>query len=202
MAIQFPLTSARLQVRPFRTEDRTAIHAVYGDPEVMRYVAYGNAVPATESAAMVDDYIQHQRMHGYSFWAVIERSTGRFIGDAGFEARDVGAEFGYTLARQSWGQGLATEVGQLCLAAAFDQLHLPELTAVVDPRNPASARVLDKLGFRPHGECFEYGRPHRRYLITAENWRRGCPSEPIAGTFPTFARHSRGRPRRIDREFL
>ncbi|WP_010693324.1 GNAT family N-acetyltransferase [Saccharopolyspora spinosa] len=67
---------------------------------------------------------------------MIERSTDRLIGDAGFEARDVGAEFGYTLARQSWGQGLATEVGHLCLAAAFDQLHLPELTAVVDPRNP------------------------------------------------------------------
>lgn len=172
MTIRFPLMSSRLRVRPFRTEDRTAIHAVYGDPEVMRYVAYGNAVSAAESAAMVDDCIQHQRMHGYAFWAVTERSTGHLVGDAGFEARDVGAEFGYTLARQWWGQGLATEAGHLCLTAAFDQLHLPELTAVVDPRNTASARALDKLGFRSQGECFEYGRPHRRYLITAETWRR------------------------------
>ncbi|MEU5845850.1 GNAT family N-acetyltransferase [Saccharopolyspora shandongensis] len=192
MAIRFPLMSARLQVRPFRAEDHAAIHAVYGDPEVMRYVAHGNAASAAESATMVNDYIQHQRSHGYAFWAVIERSTGHLIGDAGFEAHGDGAEFGYTLARRRWGQGLATEVGRLCLAAAFDQLRLPELTAVVDPRNPASARVLDKLGFRLHGECVEYDRPHHRYLITADTWRRRTASEQhLSG----FSRHSQEHPR-------
>ncbi|MEV0081457.1 GNAT family N-acetyltransferase [Saccharopolyspora sp. NPDC050642] len=192
MAIRFPLMSARLQVRPFRTEDHAAIHEVYGDPEVMRYVAYGNAASATESATMVNDYIRHQRSHGFAFWAVIERSTGDLIGDAGFEAHGGGAEFGYTLAHRRWGHGLATEVGHLCLTAAFGRLHLPELTAVVDPRNPASARVLDKLGFRFHGECVEYDRPHHRYLITADDWRRRAAS---AQRLSGFSRHFGEHPR-------
>ncbi|MEU2949078.1 GNAT family N-acetyltransferase [Nocardiopsis alba] len=167
MSMRFPLVGERIRIRPFVPEDRDAAHEVYGDPEVMRYVAYGKAASPEETAAMVADYIRHQEEHGYAFWAVEEISTGRLIGDAGFEAREVGAEFGYTLARDRWGRGLATEAGRLCVTVAFDELSLPLLTGVVDPANPASARVLEKLGFTPVGEREAYGRPHREYLLRA-----------------------------------
>ncbi|MEY8038091.1 GNAT family N-acetyltransferase [Saccharopolyspora cebuensis] len=171
MPLRFPLRSARLHVRPFRPQDRPAIHEVYGDPAVMRYVAWGDPATEDESAAMVHEHIEHQRVHGYACWAVVENATGRLIGDAGFEARAEGAEFGYTLARHRWGRGLATEVGRLCVDAAFRELRLPLLTAVVDPANPASARVLDKLGFRFTGARPEYGRTHHEYLLTGPDHR-------------------------------
>ncbi len=56
-------------------------------------------------------------------------------------------EFGYTLARSSWGRGLATEAATACLRYAFEKLRLPELFASVDSRNTASQRVLEKIGF-------------------------------------------------------
>ncbi|MGH8879625.1 MAG: GNAT family N-acetyltransferase, partial [Stackebrandtia sp.] len=143
MTIQFPLLSARVYVRPFRTSDSPAIHRVYGDPEVMRYVAHGKpAESLAESAEMVASYIEQQHAHGYSPWLLAERSTHEVIGDIGFAARPGSAEFGYTLARSRWGQGLATEAGRLCIAAAFEELAFPMLSALVDPQNPASSRVL------------------------------------------------------------
>ncbi|MDA3647514.1 GNAT family N-acetyltransferase [Saccharopolyspora indica] len=178
MTVHFPLLSARLQVRPFRTDDVPAVHAVYGDPEVMRHVARGNAASAEESAKMVHDHIEHQRANGYACWAVVERSTGHLIGDAGFEARAEGAEFGYTLARRTWGRGLATEAGKLCIDAAFRQLQLPRLSAIVDPSNPASARVLGKLGFQFTGTRLEYGRTHHEYLLTDDAYFSPSASGP------------------------
>lgn len=170
MSIRFPLLSDRLRLRRFRADDDRAIHEVYGDPEVMRHVAYCRAASPAESAEMVADYVRHQEEHGYAFWVIEERATGTVIGDAGFEARDEGAEFGYTLARAWWGRGLATEAGRLCVSAAFRDLGLPLLTAVVDPRNPASSRVLDKLGFGFRLRRTAYDRPHDEYLLTADDW--------------------------------
>ncbi|MFW5416560.1 GNAT family N-acetyltransferase [Nocardiopsis sp. CNT-189] len=161
------MQSDRIRLRPFRAGDRDAVHEVYGDPEVMRYVAYGKPATAAEAAEMVAGYIRHQEEHGYAFWAVEDAATGAVIGDAGFEAREAGAEFGYTLARAWWGRGLATEAGRLCVAAAFGELGLPRLTGVVDPANPASSRVLEKLGFAFSRELEAYGRPHREYLLRA-----------------------------------
>ncbi|PSK85002.1 RimJ/RimL family protein N-acetyltransferase [Murinocardiopsis flavida] len=186
MTLDFPLLSDRLRLRCFRPDDHDAIHGVYGDPEVMRHVAYGAPASSEESARMVTDYIRHQERHGYSFWVVEDRATGTVIGDAGFEARDDGAEFGYTLARAWWGRGLATEAGRLCVSVAFRDLGLPRLTAVVDPRNPASSRVLEKLGFRFVERRAAYGRPHDEYLLTTGEWARStedgtraAPDEPV-----------------------
>ncbi len=165
MGIQSPLVSRRLLVRPFRPEDVTEMHTVYGDPEVMRHVGEGRAVSIEETRAMISDYRRHQREHGYAFWAVCERGSGRLIGDAGFEARDDGAEFGYTLGRAWWGRGLATEAGRLCLDAVSARPGLTRITAVVDPENPRSAAVLRKLGFEFRRVRPAYGRPHHEYLL-------------------------------------
>lgn len=181
MALRFPLRSGRLLVRPFEETDAMAAHALYGDAEVMRYVGDGSAATPEQSAQMVEDYRRHQREHGFAFWAVIDRGTGELIGDAGLEVTRHGTEIGYTLARPWWGQGLATEAARLCVDAAFGALGLTRLVALVDAENPASARVLGKLGFhldtdteadleagragRPEGTVIAYGRPHLRYVL-------------------------------------
>ncbi len=165
--ITFPLVTDRLVVRPFADGDNVAMRAVYGDREVMRHVAHGAPASDAQAAEMVEGYRRHQREHGYGFWAVLDRESHTLIGDAGFEARDEGAEFGYTLARAWWGLGLATEVGSACVDTVLTVFELPWLSAVVDPANPASARVLDKLGFVFTGEREAYGRTHHEYLLTA-----------------------------------
>lgn len=161
----FPLLADRVLIRPFHVADRDAAHRIYGDAAVMRYVAHGKPVSSDETAAILDGYIRHQQTHGFAVWALIDRRDDTIIGDIGFETRQHGVEFGYTLAHDRWGQGLATEAARRCLSVAFDQLDLPLLRAIVDPRNPASTRVLTKLGFTFHRPCEAFGRAHHEYQL-------------------------------------
>lgn len=168
--LAFPLVGDRVLLRPFEQADAAAAHRIYGDPEVMRYVGDGRAVSPRTTAQMITDYRRHQHENGFAFWAMIDRATGGLIGDAGLEITRFGTELGYTLARAAWGRGLATEAAQLCVDAAFGPLDIPRLVAVADAENPASARVLEKLGFTAQGTAAAYGRPHRHYAL-----RRGVP---------------------------
>jgi len=175
MSLSFPLRTERLELRPFTEQDVPAAAAVYGDAEVMQHVGGGGAVGADEVAAMVAAYIAHQHEHDLAFWAVIDRADGAMIGDAGFELTEHGLELGYTLRRDRWGRGLATEAARACLEAA-QQLGHREVVALVDAANPASAHVLEKLGFTEGGEgtadggsigtVTSYGRPHRLFRLT------------------------------------
>lgn len=165
MSLQFPLRGRRVQLRPFQDADVRAAHRVYGDAEVMRWVGEGRAATVEGSAAMIAEYRRHQLAHGFGFWAVVDRDSGTLIGDAGLERTRHGVELGYTLARDWWGRGLATEAARLCIDAAFGPLGLPALVALADEGNPASARVLSTLGFSPDGTVLAYGRPHRRFTL-------------------------------------
>lgn len=168
-ALAFPLCTARLALRPFEMADVEAAHRVYGDPEVMRYVAHGEPWSRTETEQALQGYRAHQAAHGYAFWAVIERESGELIGDAGLERTAHGVELGYTLARSCWGRCLATEAARAVVEAAVGPLGLVRpsagLVALVDPRHPASAAVLEKLGFALGPTVTAFGRPHRRFTL-------------------------------------
>jgi RimJ/RimL family protein N-acetyltransferase len=158
------LETPRLFLRPFRPDDAALIHAVYSDPEVMRYVATGPIAEVALTQRLLQDYDLHQRRHGYSFWAVIERSSGTLIGDAGLYRTPVGeVELGYTLGCPWWGRGYATEAAGRWLAVAFEELGVREVVALAEPANAASLHVLDKLGMRRDGERLAFGRPHAVY---------------------------------------
>jgi RimJ/RimL family protein N-acetyltransferase len=64
-----------------------------------------------------------------------------------------GLEVGWLLARDRWGQGLATEAGHAALGYAFDTLGAEHVISVIHPDNAASIRVAAKLG-----ETFEHAR--------------------------------------------
>lgn len=168
MSLAFPLLGPRLLLRPFEPSDARDAHAVYGDEDVMRYVGEGGAVAPSTTARMLEDYRRHQDEHGFAFWAVVDRASGELIGDAGLEVTDHGVELGFTLGRRWWGRGLATEAARLCVQAACGPLGLPRLVALVDVDNPASARVLEKLGFVGDGIVSAYGRAHHRFQLSTD----------------------------------
>lgn len=94
------------------------------------------------------------------------------IGCTGLHERDGEAELGYWLARKAWGQGYATEAGRAVVAMARHSTRLPRLVSGHFIDNPASGRVLEKLGFQPTGtvedrECLARGRtvPCRLYEL-------------------------------------
>jgi RimJ/RimL family protein N-acetyltransferase len=168
--IPLPIETKRLLVRPFVPEtDSEAMLAVYGDPEVMRYIP-GGALSLAVVQATLDEYAQEQQARGFSSWALLERSSNRLIGDVGFRIFDPtdDVELGYTLARDTWGRGYATEAGEACVRYGFDVLGVEKIVADVDPANAGSIRVLEKCGLQRTG-TLDDGR--LLYEVTAGDWR-------------------------------
>jgi RimJ/RimL family protein N-acetyltransferase len=161
------LETPRLSLRPFAPADLDAIHRIYADPEVMRWVGTGPVADRAATERMLDGYAAHQRTHGFSFWAVVERDSQTLIGDAGLHRTlNAETELGYTLAKTAWGRGYATEAGRAWLDAAFGELGLDEVVALAEPPNRASVHVLEKLGLRPDGRRTAFGREHLLFRIS------------------------------------
>jgi RimJ/RimL family protein N-acetyltransferase len=158
------LATPHLDLRPFAETDAAAMHRIYSDPVVMRYVATGPAANLGVSQRLLRDYTVHQRTHGFSFWGVVERSSGALIGDAGLYRTPAGeVELGYTLGAPWWGRGYATEAAEAWLDAAFGRLGIDAVIALAEPANTASLRVLEKVGMQRTGERTAFGRPHLVY---------------------------------------
>ncbi|WP_170067093.1 GNAT family N-acetyltransferase [Roseovarius confluentis] len=62
-------------------------------------------------------------------------------------------KIGYMFGKSHWGRGLATEIGVAAVAYAFDKFGWESLEACVFADNPASGRVLEKLGFQEGKAC-------------------------------------------------
>jgi len=173
------IETARLHLRPFTRADRDAIHAIYADPEVMRHVGHGAHKTPADTDAALQAFRRMLQSRGMSFLAVIERATGRLIGDAGLypvEAAEGDVELGYTLARDAWGRGYATEAARALVEHARTGLGATRVVATVDPANTASKRVLEKVGMTADGERIAYGRPHAVYAIELTPPGGGAPT--------------------------
>jgi [ribosomal protein S5]-alanine N-acetyltransferase len=115
--------------------------------------------------------VEHQERYGFSKWGVEERASGSLVGDCGMQLLEGGpdVELGFHLRTSVWGRGYATEAARACLDAAFTDLGLDRVIAIVAPGNAASVRVLEKVGMRPAGEREALGRTWD--LFTAVRYR-------------------------------
>jgi RimJ/RimL family protein N-acetyltransferase len=112
--MQIFLETGRLVLRRFTAADVDNLADLDADPDVMRYINGG--VPTSrddiESEFLPAFLSYYQRYRGYGFWAVIEKSTGAFLGwfhfRPGREAAPGEVELGYRLRKSAWGHGYAT----------------------------------------------------------------------------------------------
>ena len=121
-------------------------------------------------------FIGHWQMRGYGHWAVEEKATGRMIGRIGFLNPEgwPGFEVGWTLARQAWGKGYATEGGGVALQYAFKELDQRHVISLIHPDNTPSMRVAERLGEKREGtarlgewDVLVYGDAHDRLFVSA-----------------------------------
>jgi ribosomal-protein-alanine N-acetyltransferase len=148
-AMSIILTSRRLTLHPLAPEHLDAMHALWTDPGVRRYL-WDNLVISRERAAEVIAGSQADfAAHRYGLWSVVENTSGRIIGFCGLRSGDEEGvpELLYGLLPRYWGHGFATEAAQAVLSYAF-ALGYPEVVAATDVPNDASARVLERLGMR------------------------------------------------------
>ena len=140
------LETERLLLRQFRESDLDAYHAFCSDEEVMRFLGPTlNRADAWRSMATV---LGHWKLRGYGMWAVAEKSSGALVGRIG-PWKPEGwpeLEIGWTLARQFWGHGYATEAAKASRDYAFRELGATHVISLIDRRNVASIRVAERIG--------------------------------------------------------
>ncbi|HEY8205571.1 MAG TPA: GNAT family N-acetyltransferase, partial [Pyrinomonadaceae bacterium] len=109
---------------------------------------------------------------GYGIWAVEEKSSGRVVGRIGFmnPVGWPGFELGWTLARDSWGKGYATEGARRALEYAFTEMNRDHVISLIAPDNLASIRVAERLGERVEGETTVMDREVLICGIDREQW--------------------------------
>ena len=143
----------RLTLRPAWAEDAPALAAAIGHVAVTRNLS---RVPYPYGAADAEWFIAQPIARDELFCLILAHdgafgAAPRLIGGIGIHRQDGGHELGYWLTPDAWGRGYATESGGAVVHAARHTLGLERLQSGHFADNPASGRVLRKLGFRPTG---------------------------------------------------
>jgi RimJ/RimL family protein N-acetyltransferase len=142
----------RLTLRPGWREDAPALADAIGHEHVVRMLAQ---VPWPYETSHAEDFLARPRKVSDVFLLILSHEQEpypRLVGGIGIHPQeDGGHEFGYWLAPDAWGRGYATEAGRAVVAMARHALGLKRLKSGHFVDNPASGRVLTKLGFRPTG---------------------------------------------------
>jgi ribosomal-protein-alanine N-acetyltransferase len=173
MSYPLEVVTERLLLRQWRPEDAVPLYEIYADPEVERQL-----VPMTWDATVeqVARFSARWTEHGVSLWAAELRDSGRFVGRVGcmrameWPLEPGALEVGWTLVRDVWGQGLATEGAVVGLDAAFTHLDVDEVISFTRHTNVASRRVMEKLGLAHRGGTDYKSIPHVWYSMTRAEW--------------------------------
>lgn len=155
----------RVRLRRMDEADVPALFAIYSDEEATRYLARPRMTALAHAEEMLGR-IRAGYAEGTSLQLAIERNADHaFLGVCllfNVAPRGARAEIGYILGREHWRRGYVSEALPALVDHAFDAMRLNRLEADIDPRNVASARVLERLGFRREGLLRE------RWIVNGE----------------------------------
>lgn len=146
------LRGSKVILRWLTADDVDALHEIFSDPEVARFLAIPRQPDREATERFLDDIHEGYRTSTLYQWGV--ENAGRVVGTCtlgGLDWENRRAEIGFALARAAWGQGLMPDALTALIDHAFDGLQLHRIEADVDPRNTASLRLLERLGFRREG---------------------------------------------------
>lgn len=167
------IETARLVLRGHRDADFDAHCAFWADPDVVRFIG-GRTFSREESWVR---FLRHAGMWarmGFGFWAVTDRASGRFLGEAGFHdlkravspSLEGTMEAGWAILPDVHGRGLGSEVVAAIVGWAAANHAGRRLTCLIDPGNLPSIRLARKHGFRTFAETTYHGAP----TVLFERW--------------------------------
>jgi len=168
----FRLVTDRLILRPYRRDDLEALHAMFSDPEHMRW--YPEPFSREASQAWLDRQLERYRDPGFGLLIVEDRQTGAFLGTVGPTIQLVDevehVEIGWHTKPGRKGDGIAPEAAVAATAWAFENLDIDHVISLVRPENTGSNRVAQKLGMHVDTETDRVGLRHYVYRIDRVSW--------------------------------
>lgn len=157
------LETPRLRLRHLEVRDVPALFQVFSDPEVRRYMDGLSAHTLEEARELLDDIHRHFQNRTLFQWGIALRESDEVVGTVTlFKLEHRRGEIGYAVARDRQRRGYGREAVAALVELAFGPLGLHRLEADVDPRNVASLKLLEGLGFEPEGYFRE------RYFLQGE----------------------------------
>ncbi len=145
----------RLVLRAVTGDDADAVFAACSNPAVTRFTLFDTHRTPDDTLSFVRDYVAGSYAEqSPDPFAVTVKPNPRMVGAVGcrWESRPNRCmEMGYWVAEPLWGRGVATEAGRAVLRYVFAHYPVERVQARVIVGNPASVRVLEKLGFRHEG---------------------------------------------------
>lgn len=159
------IKTERLLLRPVEENDAAALYAIYSDPETMRYWSS----PPWQDMAQAVAHVAMTRA-GYQDGTLFTMGitlpeTGELIGVCRlhqFNRQNRRCEMGYILSRAHWGKGYMREAIAATISHGFPAFDLHRIEADVDPRNTASAALLQRLHFVHEGHL------RQRWIVDGE----------------------------------
>src|SRR5215208_6577252 len=139
------IVADRVRLRWIEDADEAALYTMFSDPEVMRYwssLPLRGQDEARRLVAEIHEGFNHRR---FLQWGIARQDDNQLIGTATLfylDSNNLRAEIGYALVRREWRKGYMREALQALLGFSFEQLRLQRIEADVDPRNEASAKLL------------------------------------------------------------
>jgi len=148
------LIGTRVRLRPLRSDDADALFALQSDPRVMRYWSHPPWTHRDEAVQRIAKFARDRETTEFYPWVTTTADDDALIGTVSLFAihrAQCRAEIGYALLSSQWGRGYATDMLQPALAFAFGSLGLERIEADIDPRNVASCRLVERVGFVREG---------------------------------------------------
>jgi RimJ/RimL family protein N-acetyltransferase len=152
------LTASRVSLRWLTEKDVDALFAIFSDPEVMRFWSSPPLTDIAGARRFLDEIHDYFRRRVLFQWGLARLGDDLVIGTCTLNHLDIEnrrAEIGFALGRDHWGQGYMGEALRTLINFSFGNLNLHRIEADVDPRNAASIRTLERLGFQKEGHLRE-----------------------------------------------
>ncbi|MES2317369.1 MAG: GNAT family N-acetyltransferase [Pseudomonadota bacterium] len=162
---QTTLTTDRLVLRWLTADDAADQFALFSDPEVMRYWSCAPWTGIAQARAAIEEVLADYRNGTSLRFAITLRDSGAFIGNIrlyDFFDQNRRCGIGYAIGQPHWGKGYLGEAMTAVLDHAFASLDLNRIEADIDPRNEASARLLERMRFVKEGYMRE------RWIVNGE----------------------------------
>ena len=148
------MSGPRNVLRPITNADVPAVLELFSNPEVTRYWGHSVLQDTSDAESWVARTMEGFRDRSLLEWAIADSVDAPLIGTACFaewNRTHRWAKIGFALRHDRWGQGIVSEILPVLLRFGFRELHFHRVEAEVDPRNHASIRGLERLGFRLEG---------------------------------------------------
>jgi RimJ/RimL family protein N-acetyltransferase len=157
---EYPIVTSRLKLRPLGTGDVDALLAYRSDPEVCRYLPF-DPMTRSDIVERIGGQWTRTTLEQEGEWVALgveRRDSGELVGDViliWHSRRHGHGEVGWVFHPDHSGQGFATEAARACLDLLFHGLKLHRVSARLDSRNHASARLTERLGMRREAHLVE-----------------------------------------------